>query len=101
MVDAGLIIVRAMKSMIVPSLPLRVYGPIRSPHNGLHGIVITGLGQRCPYLSLRLLLRLHVLHDFVIDQIEAHIPFQYIVAFMVSSRCVCVCVCVCVDLGTG
>jgi hypothetical protein len=44
--------------------------------NALHGVVITGLGGRCPYLSLRLLLTWHDLHVFVIDRIEACIPFQ-------------------------
>jgi hypothetical protein len=34
--DAGPIMVRTMKSMTVPSLPLRVYGPTRSTHNVLH-----------------------------------------------------------------
>jgi hypothetical protein len=47
--DVGSIIVRAMKSMTVPYLPLRVYEPIRSTHNTLHGLVIMGLGGRCPY----------------------------------------------------
>jgi hypothetical protein len=85
--DAGLIIVGAMKSMIVSSLPLRrVYGPIRSTHNTLHGIVITGLARRCPYLSLCFVLTRHDLHAFVIDQIEIRMPFLYIATFIVSSR---------------
>ncbi len=52
-------------------------------------MVIMILGRRCPYLSLHFLLTWHALHDFVIDQIEVRMPFQYIVAFIVSSRWVC------------
>jgi hypothetical protein len=85
----GSIIVRAIKSMIMPSLPLRVYGPIRSTHNALHGTVITVLDGRCPYLSLCFLLVWHVLHDFVSDRIVVRIPSQYIVDFIVSSSQVC------------
>ena len=87
--DAGSIMVRAMKSMTEPSLPLRVYGPTRSTHNVLHGVVIMVLGGRCPYLSFRFLLTWHVLQDFVIDRMVVLIPFQYIVACIVFSRCVC------------
>ena len=42
--DVGSIMVRAMKSMSEPSLPLRVYGPTRSTHSVLHGVVMTDLG---------------------------------------------------------
>jgi hypothetical protein len=64
--DAGFIMVRAMKSLTEPSFPLRVYGPTRSSHNVLHGVIITVLGGRCSYLSFRFLLPWHTLHDFVI-----------------------------------
>ncbi len=84
--DVGSIMVRAMKSMTEPSLPLRVYGPMRSTHNVLHGVVIMVLGGKCPYLSFRLVLTSHALHDFVIDRMVVCIPFQYIVACIVSSR---------------
>ena len=84
--DVGSIIVRAIESMTEPPLPLRVYGPTRSTHNILHGVVITVLGGRCLYLSFRFLLTWHALNDFVIDQIVVLIPFQYIVACIVSSR---------------
>ena len=89
--DVGSIMVRAMKSMTEPSLPLRVYGPTRLTHNILHGVVITVLGGRCPYLSFCFLLSLtwHVLHDLVIDRTVVLIPFQYIIACIVSSRHVC------------
>ena len=40
--------VRAMKSMTEPSLLLRVYGPTRSTHNVLHGVVITVFGREMP-----------------------------------------------------
>jgi hypothetical protein len=78
--------VRAMKSMTEPSLPLRVYGPTRLTHNALRGVVMTDLGNRCPYLSFRFLLTWHVLHDFVIDWMVVLIPFQHIIACIVSSR---------------
>jgi hypothetical protein len=68
--DVGLIIVRAMKSMIVPSLPLRVYGPVRTTHNALHGIVVMSLGGRCPSLSLHFLLTWHDLHDFLLTRLR-------------------------------
>ncbi len=86
---AGSIIVRAIKSMIVPSLPLRMSGPIRSTHNALHGTVIMVLDGRCPYLSFRFLLTWHALHDFVSDRIVVRIPFSYNVALIVFSSQVC------------
>jgi hypothetical protein len=58
-------------------------------HTARHGIVITILDGRCPYLRFRFLLTWHDLHDFVSDRIVEHMPFQYIVAFIASSsRCV-------------
>ena len=87
--DVGSIMVRAKKSMTESSLLLRVYGPTRLTHNVLHGGVITDLGGRWPYLSFRFLLTWHVLHDFVIDRMVVLIPFQYILACIVSSRQVC------------
>jgi hypothetical protein len=65
--EAGSIMVRAMKSITEPSMPLRVYGPTRLTHSILHGVVITVLGGRCTYLSFRFLLTWHVLRDFIID----------------------------------
>jgi hypothetical protein len=65
----------AIKPMIVPSLPLRVYWLIRSTHNAPHGTFIMVLGGRCPYLSFCFLLTWHALHDFVIDWIEVRMPF--------------------------
>ncbi len=38
-VVAGSNIVRHMKSILDPSLPLRVLGPIRSTHNAFQGVI--------------------------------------------------------------
>ncbi len=65
--EAGLIMVKAIKSICKLSLPLSVYGPIRLPHKHSHGFVMTVLGGRCPYLCDRLLLTWQDLHDFVSD----------------------------------
>ncbi len=39
--EAGSIMVRAMKSIDKPSLPLSVYGPTRSTQRASHGVLIT------------------------------------------------------------
>ncbi len=41
---AGLIIERHIKSILHPSLLLRVYGPMRSLHKALQGVVTTSFG---------------------------------------------------------
>ena len=87
--EAGSIMVRAMKSIDEPSLPLRVYGPMRSTHRASQGVLITCLGGRCPYFSDRFLFIWQVLHNFVMDRMVVRIPFQYIAVFIVSSRRVC------------
>jgi hypothetical protein len=87
--EAGSIMIRAIKSICKLSLPLRVYGPIRSTHKHSHGFVMTVLGGRCPYLRDCLLLIWHDLHDFVSDRMVVCIPFQYIAAFIISLRHVC------------
>jgi hypothetical protein len=87
--EARLIMVRAIKSICKFSLPLSVYGPMRSTHKHSQGLLMTVLGGRCPYLSFRLLFIWQVLQDLVIDRMVVHIPFQYIAAFIVSLRCVC------------
>ncbi len=87
--EAGSIMVRAIKAICKLSLPLRVYGPIRLTHKHSHGFVMTVLGGRCPYQCDRLLLIWHDLHDFVGDRMVVRIPFQYIAAFIVSLRHVC------------
>jgi hypothetical protein len=87
--EAGLIIVRAMKSICKLSLPLRVYGPMKSTHTHFQKLLMMVLGRMCPYLSLRLLMDWQVLHDLVIDQMVVRIPFRYIAGFIVSSRYVC------------
>ncbi len=45
--EAGSIMVRAMKSICEPSLPLRVYGPMRWTHKASQGIPITDFAGRC------------------------------------------------------
>ena len=54
--EAGSIMVSAMKSIVGPSLPLSVYGPMRWTHKASHGVLITILDGRWPYFSWRLLL---------------------------------------------
>ncbi len=66
--EAGPIMVSAMKSIAELSLPLRVYGPTRLTHSASHGVLITILDGRWPYFSVRLLLTWHDLHDFVMDR---------------------------------
>ena len=87
--EAGSIMVRAMKSIEDPSLPLSVYGPIRSTQRASHGVLITILDGRCPYFCVRFLFTWQDLHDFVMDWMVFLIPFQYIADFIVSSRRVC------------
>ena len=48
---AGSIIVTHIKSICVLSLPLRVYGPMRSTHNASQGLVIASFVGSLPYLS--------------------------------------------------
>jgi hypothetical protein len=87
--EAGSFMVRAMKSICNLSLPLRVYGPMMSTHKHSQGLLMTVLGKRCPYLSFCHLFAWQVLQDLVVDRIMVGIPFQYITALIVSSRCVC------------
>ncbi len=84
--EAGSIMVSAMKSIAEPSLPLRVYGPIRLTHSASHGVLIMILDGKWPYFSVRFLLTWHALHDFVTDRVVIRIPFQYIAAFIVPSK---------------
>jgi len=74
--EAGSIMVRAIKSIYEPSLPLRVYGPIRLTHRASQGMHITILDGRCPYFSDRFLFIWQVLHDFIMDRKVVRIPFQ-------------------------
>ena len=46
------IIVRHIKSISVPSYPLRVYGQMRSAHRASQGFLITTLVGTLPYLCL-------------------------------------------------
>jgi hypothetical protein len=73
--EAGSVMVRAMKSIDELSLPLSVYGPTRSTQRASHGVLITILGGRCPYFRVRVLFTWQVLQDFVLDRIVVRIPF--------------------------
>ncbi len=77
---------RAMKSIDEPSLPLIVYGPTRLTQGASHGVLITILGGKCPYFCVCFLFTWQVLHDFVLDRMVFLIPFQYTTAFIVSSE---------------
>jgi hypothetical protein len=87
--EAGSIMVRAMKSICELSLPLVVFGPMRSTHIHYQGLLMMDLGGKCPYLTVRLLFVWQVLQDLNIDGMVVCIPFQYIAAFIISSRRVC------------
>ena len=43
LLEAGSIIVRHIKSISVPSLPLSVYGPIKSTHTAFQGVMVASL----------------------------------------------------------
>jgi hypothetical protein len=58
-------------------------------HNTSHGVLITILDGRSPYFCICFVFTWQVLHDFVMDQMVFLIPFQYIAAFIVSSRRLC------------
>ena len=51
--EAGLIMVRAIKSIDKQSLPLSVYGLTRLTHKAFHGVLITVLDGICPYFCVR------------------------------------------------
>jgi hypothetical protein len=78
---AGLIIVRPLNSTMEPSLP-----HITFPN----GFVMTFLGGKLSYFHLlRLLFTWQPLQLWIKVWIVVRIPFQYIIAFVVSSRWVC------------
>jgi hypothetical protein len=87
--EAGSIMVRAMKSIEDPSLPLSVYGSTRSTHEAFQGVLITSLNGRCPYFCERFVFTWQDLHDFFTDRTVFCILFQYIADFIVSLRRVC------------
>ncbi len=70
--EARLIMVRAIKSICKLSLPLRVYGPMRSTHKHSQGFVVTVFSGRCPYLRDHLLLIWQDLQDIVSDRMVVH-----------------------------
>jgi hypothetical protein len=87
--EVGLIMVRAMKSIDDPYLPLSVHGPMRLTHKASHGVLMAIFDCKCPNFSVHLLFTWQVLHDFVMDRTVFFIPFQYITAFIVPLRRVC------------
>ncbi len=87
--EAGSIIVRHIKSICVPSLPLRVYGPIRSTHSASHGVMTTSFEGSLPYLIVRCLFTWQDRQFLTYDRIVVRILFQYITVRKVSSRRVC------------
>ncbi len=84
--DAGSIIVSHIKSICEPSLPLRVYGPMRLTHNASQGVMTTSLAGSLPYFNFRRLLIWQARHFLTYDRIVVRILFQYIAALRVSSR---------------
>ncbi len=70
--EAGTIMVRAIKTICKLSLPLSVYEPIRSTRTHSQGSLMTGLGGRCPNLSDHPLFIWKVLQDLNIDQMVEH-----------------------------
>ncbi len=85
----GSIIVRHIKSILEPSLPLRVYGPMRSTPNASQGVVMTSFGGTCPFFWLCLLFTWQDLQDLMYDRMVHRIPFQYITDLIISSRREC------------
>ncbi len=52
---AGSIIVRHIKSILEPSLPLRVYEPMRSTHNASQGVVMTSFVEHARTYAVSLI----------------------------------------------
>jgi hypothetical protein len=78
--EAGLILVRAMKSIAEPSLLFSAFGPTRVLHNAPHAVLITILDGKSLYLCVRLLFPWQILHDFVIPNGISH-PFPAYCSF--------------------
>lgn len=76
--EVGLIIVRQIKSVSVPALPLRVYGPIRSTHGTSQVFVMRSFVWYFPYLCFCWLLTWHVSPFLTCAQMVCLIPFQAI-----------------------
>jgi hypothetical protein len=87
--EAGSIMVRAIKPICELSLLLRVYGPMSWTDKHSQGLAMMVLGGRCPNLRFCLLLFWQDLQDFVNDWMVVCIPFEYIAAFIFSLRRVC------------
>ncbi len=87
--EAGFFIVRHIKSISVPPLPVRVYGPIKSTNNACQGFVMKSLVGSFPYLCLCCLLTSHVQQFLTCYWMVCLIAFQYIALCSISSRQVC------------
>ncbi len=87
--EAGSIMVRAIKSIDEPSLPLRVYGPNRSAHRASQGVHITIQMEDVHILVIASYLFGKSCMTSFLDWMVIRIPFQHIAAFIVSLRWVC------------
>jgi hypothetical protein len=76
--DAGSIIVRHIKSIADPSLPLIVHGPIKSTHNASQGILRASFGGNLPYLCLVRLFVWQDLHCLTNCWTDVRMLVQYI-----------------------
>jgi hypothetical protein len=83
---SGSIIVKHMKSILEPSLHLRVHGPMRSIHIALQGVVLTSFGSTRPYFLLCLLFIWQDVQDLMYDRIVLCMSFQYIMGLIVFPR---------------
>ena len=72
---AGSMIVTHIKSISVLSLPLRVYGPMRSTHKG---VVMASFAGSFPYLWCLRLFTWQLWHFLTCDWTVCLRPFQYI-----------------------
>ncbi len=78
-----------MKSILEPSLPLRVLGSMRSTHNAFQWVIMTSFGGTWPYFWLCLLFIWQDLQDLTYFWMVLCIPFQYMTDLIVSLRRKC------------
>ncbi len=83
---AGLIIMMHIKSITVLSLPLRVYGSMRSTHNASQGVVMASFAASFPYLWFLHLFTWQLWHFLTCDWTVFLRPFQCIKRQRVSWR---------------
>ncbi len=84
--EAGSIIVRHMKSISVPSLPLSVYGPIKLMHTVSQGVIVASFVGIFPYFCERLLFTWQEQQFLIYEHTVECICFQNIEALSVSLR---------------